>query len=72
MLGSGLLRDGTSTEKESRQRCSVGGDAGATFCAKIAVETTWQATCTSHKIVVKVLDGLCVFESWRKERKRTC
>ena len=27
---------------------------------------------TSHKIVVKLLDGLCVFESWRKERKRVC
>ena len=32
MLGSGLLRDGTSTEKESRQRCS--GDAGAAFLRK--------------------------------------
>ena len=31
MLGSGLLRDGTSAEKESRQRCSVDGDAGAAF-----------------------------------------
>ena len=30
------------------------------FCA---VETTWQAICTSHKIVEKLLDGLCVFES---------
>ena len=28
MLGLGLLRDGTSTEKESRQRCSVDEDAG--------------------------------------------
>ena len=55
MLGSGLLRDGTSTEKESRVS---------------AVAGTWQATCTSHKIVVELLDGLCVFESWRKERKR--
>ena len=34
MLGSGLLRDGTSTEKESRQRCSVDGDAGAAFLRK--------------------------------------
>ena len=34
MLGSGLLRDGTSTEKESRQRCSVNGDAGAAFLCK--------------------------------------
>ena len=25
MLGSGLLRDGISTEKESRQRCSADG-----------------------------------------------
>ena len=66
MLGSGLLRDGTSTEKESRQRCSVDGDAGAAFLRKIAVETTWQATCTSHKIVIKLVDRLCVFESWRK------
>ena len=67
MLGSGLLRDGTSTEKESRvSAVSVGGDAG------ISVETTWQATCTSHKIVVKLLDGLCVFESRRKERNRAC
>ena len=73
MLGSGLLRDGTSTEKESRQRCSVDGDAGAAFLRKNrGGETTWQATCTSHKIVVKLLDGLCVFESWRKERKRAC
>ena len=31
MLGSGLLVDGTSTEKESRQRCSVDRDAGAAF-----------------------------------------
>ena len=72
VLSSGLLRDGTSTEKESRQRCSIDGDAEPLFCAKTAVETTWQATCTSHKIVVKLLDGLCVFESWRKERKRAC
>ena len=34
MLGSGLLRDGASTEKESRQRCSVDGDAGAAFLRK--------------------------------------
>ena len=34
MLGTGLLRDGTSTEKESRQRCSVDGDAGAAFLRK--------------------------------------
>ena len=34
MLGSGLLRDGTSTEKEPRQRCSVDGDAGAAFSAQ--------------------------------------
>ena len=71
MLGSGLLRDGTSTEKEPRQHCSVDGDAGAAFLRKISVETTWQATCTSHKIV-KLLDGLCMFESWRKERNRAC
>ena len=31
VLGSGLLRDGTSTEKESRERCSADGDAGAAF-----------------------------------------
>ena len=36
MLGSGLLRDGTSTEKESHQRCSVDGDAGAAFLRKIS------------------------------------
>ena len=34
MLGSGLLRDGTSTEKESRQRCGVDGDAGAALLRK--------------------------------------
>ena len=34
MLGSGLLRDGTSTEKESRQRCSVDGDAGSALLRK--------------------------------------
>ena len=34
MLGSGLLRDGTSTEKESRQRCSVDREAGAAFLCK--------------------------------------
>ena len=73
MLGWGLLRDGTSTEKESRQRyIAWAGTREPLFCAKIAVETTWQATCTSHKKVVKLLDGLCVFESWRKERKRAC
>ena len=66
MLGSGLLRNGTSTNKESRQRCSVDETRKPLFCA---VATTWQATCTSH---VKLLDGLCVFESWRKERKRAC
>ena len=71
MLGSGLLRDGTSTEKESRvSAVAWTGTREPLFCAKISVETTWQATCTSHKIVVKLLDGLCVFESWR--RKRAC
>ena len=34
MLGSGLLRDGTSTEKESRQHCSMDGGAGAAFLRK--------------------------------------
>ena len=34
MLGSGLLRDGTSTEKENRQRCSVDGDTGAALLRK--------------------------------------
>ena len=34
MLGSGLLQDGTSNEKESRQRCSVDGDAEAAFQRK--------------------------------------
>ena len=34
MLGSGLLRDGTSTEKEGCQRCSVDKDAGAAFLRK--------------------------------------
>ena len=57
MLSSGLLRDGTSTKKES-------------FSAQISPWRRlgdWQATCTSHK---KLLDGLCVFESWKKECKR--
>ena len=31
MLGLGLLRDRTSTEKESRQCCSVNRDVGAAF-----------------------------------------
>ena len=57
MLGSGLLRDGTSTEKESRQHCSLDEDVGAAFLRKIAVETTWQATCTSHKIVLSKTTG---------------
>ena len=34
VLGSGLLLDGTSAEKESRQRCSVDGDVGAAFLRK--------------------------------------
>ena len=34
VLGSGLLQDGTSTEKENGQRCSVDGDAGAAFLRK--------------------------------------
>ena len=34
MLGSGLLRDGTSTEKKSRQRCSMDEDAEAAFLCK--------------------------------------
>ena len=34
MLGLGLLRDGTSTKKVSRQHCSVDGDAGAAFLCK--------------------------------------
>ena len=29
-----MVRDGTSTEKESRQCCSVDGDAGAAFLRK--------------------------------------
>ena len=45
------------------------------FCAKIAVyyyHATMETTCQalSPKILVKLLDGLCMFESRRKERKR--
>ena len=70
MLDSGLLEDGTSTEIESRQCCSVDGDAGAAFLRKNCHGD--KATCTSQKIVIKLLDGLCVFESWRKECKQAC
>ena len=70
MLGSGLLRDGTSTEKESRQRCSVDRNAGATFLRKNRRGDDLAGY--MYIRVVKLLDGLRVFESWRKECKRAC
>ena len=72
MLGSGCCEMEPPPKKRAVSAVAWTGMREPLFCAKIAVETTWQATCTSHKIVVKLLDGLCVFESWRKERKRTC
>jgi hypothetical protein len=37
VLGSGLLQDETSTEKDSCQCCSMDGSTRAAFCTNIAV-----------------------------------
>ena len=67
MLGSGLLRDGTSTEKESRQRCSVDGDAGAAFLRKNRCGDDLASYMYVPQNSSKASGyRLCVFESWRK------